>query len=61
MMCNYMRFGGVALDVSDDWIVRAGKVTDALERDLNDLDTLISGNEIVLSGPRGLVTSRLRI
>jgi len=49
MMCNYMRFGGVAYDVSDDWLKRAEKVTDTMQRDLDEMDGLMSGNEIVLS------------
>lgn len=54
MMCNYMRFGGVAYDVSEDWLARAAKVTDTLSRDLDDMDTLVSGNEIVLARTRGV-------
>ena len=54
MMCNYMRFGGVAYDVSDDWLDRARQVTDTLARDLDELDTLISGNEIVLARSKGV-------
>jgi NADH/F420H2 dehydrogenase subunit C len=49
MMCNYMRFGGVAHDLSDDWLKRAEQVTGALEKSLDELDGLITGNEIVLS------------
>ena len=44
MMCNYMRFGGVAYDVSDDWLKRASQVTGTLARDLDELDTLLSEN-----------------
>jgi NADH-quinone oxidoreductase subunit B/C/D len=54
MMCNYMRFGGVVYDVSDDWLERAEIVTDTLERGLDDLDTLVTGNEIVLSRTKGV-------
>jgi NADH-quinone oxidoreductase subunit C/D len=54
MMCNYMRFGGVVYDVSDDWLKRAETVTDTLERGLDDLDILITGNEIVLSRTKGV-------
>ncbi len=54
MMCNYMRFGGVAYDVSDDWLKRARQVTDTLARDLEELNTLISGNEIVLARTKGV-------
>ncbi len=54
MMCNYMRFGGVAYDVNDDWLQRAATVTDTLERGLDELNTLITGNEIVLSRLKGV-------
>ncbi|MBN1991081.1 MAG: NADH-quinone oxidoreductase subunit D [Anaerolineae bacterium] len=54
MMCNYMRFGGVAYDISDDWLDRAALVTDTLERGLEELNVLISGNEIVLSRLKGV-------
>ena len=54
MMCNYMRFGGVAYDVNDDWLARARQVTDTLARDLEELNTLISGNEIVLARTKGV-------
>ena len=49
MMCNYMRFGGVAYDLSDDWLARAEAVTDTMARSLDELDGLMSSNEIVLS------------
>jgi NADH:ubiquinone oxidoreductase subunit D len=49
MMCNYMRFGGVAYDVSDDWLARAEKVTDTMMKSLDEMDGLMTGNEIVLS------------
>ncbi len=49
MMCNYMRFGGVAYDVSDDWLKRAEAAADMLKHSLEEMDTLVTGNEIVLS------------
>ncbi len=49
MMCNYMRFGGVAYDISDDWLKRAQAVTDNMARSLDEFDGLVTGNEIVLS------------
>ncbi|MBN1220965.1 MAG: NADH-quinone oxidoreductase subunit D [Anaerolineae bacterium] len=54
MMCNYMRFGGVAYDISDDWLKRAETVTDTLERGLEELNVLVTGNEIVLSRLKGV-------
>ena len=49
MMCNYMRFGGVAYDISDDWLARAEAVTAKLIEEIDQLDNLMTGNEIVLS------------
>ncbi len=54
MMCNYMRFGGVAYDVNDDWLKRAKAVTKTLANDLGELDTLLSETEIVLSRTKGV-------
>jgi NADH:ubiquinone oxidoreductase subunit D len=54
MMCNYMRFGGVAYDLSDDWLRRAEKVTETMTRSLDELDELMTGNEIVLSRSKGV-------
>ncbi len=54
MMCNYFRFGGVAYDTSDDWLRRAKIVTATLAKSLDELDNLMSGNEIVLSRTKGI-------
>ena len=54
MMCNYMRFGGVAYDVSDDWLKRAEAVTNTLAEALDEMDGLMTGNEIVLSRTKGI-------
>lgn len=54
MMCNYMRFGGVAYDVSDDWLRRAEAVAETLAQDLAEMNTLVTGNEIVLSRSKGV-------
>ncbi len=54
MMCNYMRFGGVAYDVTDDWLKRARVATDTMQRGLDELDGLMTENEIVLSRTRGI-------
>ncbi|RME70041.1 MAG: NADH-quinone oxidoreductase subunit D [Chloroflexi bacterium] len=54
MMCNYMRFGGVAYDVTDDWLARARQVRGTLERDLDELDGLMTANEIVIARTKGV-------
>jgi NADH-quinone oxidoreductase subunit C/D len=55
MMCNYMRFGGVAHDVSEDWLDRARYlVYDRLPRKLDELEQLLSDNEILVARTKGV-------
>ena len=49
MMCNYFRFGGVAFDLPDGWLARArALVEDRLPGKIDELDRLLSKNEILL-------------
>jgi NADH-quinone oxidoreductase subunit B/C/D len=64
MMCNYYRFGGVAFDLPDGWLARCRAiVNDRLERRIDELDTYLSGNEILLERCRdvGVVTAEQAI
>jgi NADH-quinone oxidoreductase subunit B/C/D len=55
MMCNYMRFGGVAGDVSDDWLDRARYLArDRLPRKLDEIEQLLSDNEILVARTKGV-------
>ncbi|MBV7339706.1 NADH-quinone oxidoreductase subunit D [Chloroflexi bacterium TSY] len=55
LMCNYMRFGGVVRDLTPDWVKRATYLAhDRLPRALDELDELLSGNEIVKARGRGV-------
>jgi NADH-quinone oxidoreductase subunit B/C/D len=55
MMCNYMRFGGVARDVSEDWLEGARYlVRERLSRKLDELEQLLSDNEILVSRTKGV-------
>jgi NADH-quinone oxidoreductase subunit D/NADH-quinone oxidoreductase subunit C/D len=55
MMCNYHRFGGVARDLTSGWEERAKYLAhDRLPRALDQLDELLSGNEIVKARGRGV-------
>jgi NADH-quinone oxidoreductase subunit B/C/D len=55
IMCNYMRFGGVARDVSDDWLDRARYlVRERLPRKLDELEQLLSDNEILVARTKGV-------
>jgi NADH-quinone oxidoreductase subunit D/NADH-quinone oxidoreductase subunit C/D len=55
MMCNYMRFGGVMRDLTPGWDKRVHYVVhERLPRALDELDELLSGNEIVKARGRGV-------
>lgn len=55
MMCNYFRFGGVVRDLTPGWEERAKYLAhDRLPRALDQLDELLSGNEIVKARGRGV-------
>jgi NADH:ubiquinone oxidoreductase subunit D len=54
LMVNYYRFGGVARDVSDDWLKRCRKVVDRLDRKIDEFEFLLTDNEIFISRARGV-------
>jgi NADH:ubiquinone oxidoreductase subunit D/NADH:ubiquinone oxidoreductase subunit C len=54
LMVNYYRFGGVARDVSDDWLKRCRMVVDRLDRKIDEFETLLTDNEIFISRARGV-------
>jgi NADH-quinone oxidoreductase subunit D/NADH-quinone oxidoreductase subunit C/D len=48
MMCNYMRFGGVAKDLPEGWLEQARDLVDnRLPARIDEFDTYLTGNEIV--------------
>jgi len=54
MMVNYFRFGGVARDVSEDWLKRCRKVVDRLDRKIDEFEFLLTENEIFIGRARGV-------
>jgi len=55
MMCNYFRFGGVAFDLPQGWAERArALVEDRLPGKIDELDRLLSKNEILLDRCQGV-------
>jgi NADH-quinone oxidoreductase subunit D/NADH-quinone oxidoreductase subunit C/D len=55
LMCNYMRFGGVVRDLPAGWLEKAKYVIHhRLPRVLDELDRMLSGNEIVKARGRGV-------
>jgi NADH-quinone oxidoreductase subunit C/D len=55
LMCNYMRFGGVVRDLPPGWLAQARYLAnERLPRALDELDRLLTGNEIVMARGRGV-------
>ena len=54
MMCNFMRFGGCRSDASTEWIGRLKKVVDDFPRFLDEFETLLVSNEILISRTQGV-------
>jgi NADH-quinone oxidoreductase subunit D len=49
MMCNYMRFGGCRCDVPSGWVDQAKQVVNAYPRFLDEFETLLNENEILMA------------
>jgi len=54
MMCNYMRFGGCRCDLPPGWIEAALKVVDYFPAFLDEMEALLTGNEILLARLQGV-------
>ena len=55
MMCNYMRFGGVVRDLPEGWHEQAAYLAnERLPRALDELDRLLTENEILRARGRGV-------
>ncbi len=49
MMCNYMRFGGVKLDLHPDFLDRAKDIVEKYPAFLDETERLLTKNEILMS------------
>ncbi|MGA3071685.1 MAG: NADH-quinone oxidoreductase subunit D [Terracidiphilus sp.] len=54
MMVNYMRFGGCRVDASAAWLDAARKVVAGLPGFADEMDRLLSGNEILMARTQGV-------
>ncbi len=54
MMCNYMRFGGCRCDVPTGWVDQAKQVVDAYPPFLDEFETLLNENEILMARTQGV-------
>jgi len=63
MMPNYMRIGGVAADVDENWFSQLQKLLDDMPASLDEYDGLITGNEIFQARVKnvGIVTREMAL
>ena len=54
MMCNYMRFGGCRVDATEDWLKRARVVAEGLPGFIDEMEQLLTGNEILMARCQGI-------
>ena len=54
MMCNYHRFGGCRVDPSPEWLAAAKKLIDGFPAFLDEFETLLTENEIMLARTQGV-------
>ena len=54
MMCNYQRFGGCRVDASPEWLARVRQLVDGYNEFLDEYETLITGNEIMMARTQGV-------
>jgi NADH-quinone oxidoreductase subunit D len=54
MMCNYMRFGGCRVDLPPGWLDETKKVVEEYPRFLDEFESLLTGNEILLARTQGV-------
>jgi NADH-quinone oxidoreductase subunit D len=54
MMCNYFRFGGVRADMTDADLATVQSIVDGYPAFLDEMETLLSENEILLQRTQGV-------
>jgi len=54
MMCNYMRFGGCRIDLPAGWLAQAQRVVDAFPKFLDEYESLLRANEIIMARTQGV-------
>ena len=54
MMVNYQRFGGCRVDPTPEWLASASKLVDGMPRFLDEYESMLTGNEILLARTQGV-------
>jgi NADH-quinone oxidoreductase subunit D len=49
MMCNYMRFGGVRVDVDEQMLAQARRIVDKFPAFLDEFEKLLTTNEVLMA------------
>jgi len=49
MMCNYMRFGGVRVDITEQMLAQAKEIAEKFPRFLDEFEKLLTNNEVLLA------------
>ena len=53
MMCNYMRFGGLRVDATPDWLEEVKQLVGRLPKFVDEFEALLRGNEILMARTQG--------
>lgn len=54
MMCNYLRFGGVRVDCTPEWLEETRVLVGRLPRFVDEFERLLRGNEILMARTQGV-------
>lgn len=54
MMCNYLRFGGVRVDCTPEWLKETRELVGRLPRFVDEFERLLRGNEILMARTQGV-------
>jgi len=54
MMCNYMRFGGVRVDCTAEWLDEVRRLVAVLPGFVDEFERLLRGNEILMARTQGV-------
>jgi NADH-quinone oxidoreductase subunit D len=54
MMCNYMRFGGVRVELPPQWLEQVRALIDEFPRFLDEFERLLAENEILMGRTQGV-------
>src|ERR1700720_376554 len=63
MMCNYMRFGGVRVDLTDAMVATAKEIVGKFPRFLDEFEQLLTNNEVLMARTQrvGIIKKELAI